>query len=121
MAIVIVTANSKNSRPMTPPMNSSGMNTATSDTEIDSTVKAISLAPVHGGSARSFAILDMADDVFEHDDGIIDDEARRQRQRQQRQVVEVEAEEIHAGKGADRGQRQHDGRNDGGAPSPSTR
>ncbi len=46
MAIVMVTANSKNSRPMMPPMNSSGMNTATRLTEMDSTVKAISLAPV---------------------------------------------------------------------------
>ena len=46
MAIVIVTANSLNSRPMMPPMNSSGMNTATRLTEMESTVKAISLAPV---------------------------------------------------------------------------
>jgi hypothetical protein len=40
-----VTANSRNSRPTCPPMNSSGMNTATSDTLIDSTVKPTSLAP----------------------------------------------------------------------------
>ena len=44
--IVMVTANSLNSRPMMPPMNSSGMNTATRLTEIETTVKLISLAPM---------------------------------------------------------------------------
>ena len=46
MAIVIVTANSRNSRPTMPPMNSSGMNTATRLTEIETTVNAISFVPV---------------------------------------------------------------------------
>ena len=48
-----VTANSRNSRPTCPPMNSSGMNTATSDRLIDSTVKPTSRAPRSAASKRS--------------------------------------------------------------------
>ena len=44
-AAVTVKANSRNSRPMMPPISSSGMNTATSETLIDTTVKPISRAP----------------------------------------------------------------------------
>ena len=47
-----VTANSRNSRPTCPPMNSSGMNTATSDRLIDSTVKPTSRAPRSAASTR---------------------------------------------------------------------
>ena len=45
IASVIVTANSWNSRPMMPPMKVMGMNTATSDSEIDTTVNPICRAP----------------------------------------------------------------------------
>ncbi len=45
MAIEIVTANSWNSRPTMPPMNRTGMNTATSDMVIDRMVKPISFEP----------------------------------------------------------------------------
>ena len=45
MAKASVTENSRNSRPTMPPMNSSGMKAAISDTEIDTTVKPICLAP----------------------------------------------------------------------------
>ncbi len=44
-AVDSVTANSRNRRPTIPPMNSSGMNTATSDTLIVSTVNPTSRAP----------------------------------------------------------------------------
>jgi hypothetical protein len=45
IAVQITTANSRNSRPMIPPMNSTGMNTATSDSVIEKIVKPISRAP----------------------------------------------------------------------------
>ena len=45
MAMLIVMANSKKKRPTMPPMNRMGMNTATSEMVIVSTVKPISLAP----------------------------------------------------------------------------
>ena len=44
--IVTVTANSRNRRPMMPPIRSSGMNTAISEIEIDTMVKPISAAPL---------------------------------------------------------------------------
>ena len=45
MVIASVTENSRNSRPMMPLISSSGISTAISDIEIDTTVKPISPAP----------------------------------------------------------------------------
>ncbi len=45
MAIEMTMPNSLNIRPTTPPMNSTGMNTATSDSVIDTMVKPTSLSP----------------------------------------------------------------------------
>ena len=45
MAMLMVIANSKKNRPTMPPMNRIGMNTATSEKVMESTVKPISLAP----------------------------------------------------------------------------
>ncbi|RMR92560.1 hypothetical protein ALP75_202598 [Pseudomonas syringae pv. actinidiae] len=50
MVAVAVRANSLNSRPTTPPMNSSGMNAATSEKLIDTTVKPISPEPFMAAS-----------------------------------------------------------------------
>jgi hypothetical protein len=47
---VTVRANSRNTRPMTPPISRIGMNTATSEMLIDSTVKAISCEPFSAAS-----------------------------------------------------------------------
>ncbi len=71
-AIVSVSANSRNMRPTMPVMNSSGMNTATSDTVSEITVKPISLAPSkaasNGDSPSSmwrtmFSIMTMASSI----------------------------------------------------------
>ena len=86
------------------------MNTATSESVIESTVKPISLGALDGGVERLHALLDVAHDVLEHDDGVVDDEAERQRQRQQADVVEREAEHRHAGERADDRQRQRERR-----------
>ena len=56
----------------------------------------------------------MADDVFEHDDGIVDDEADGQNERHHRKVVETEIQQVHNAEGADDGERQRHGRNHGG-------
>ena len=45
MATLSVTANSRNSRPTMPPINRIGMNTASSDTVIETIVKPICSAP----------------------------------------------------------------------------
>ncbi|KAG1329087.1 hypothetical protein G6F61_015075 [Rhizopus arrhizus] len=50
MAAVMVSANSANRRPTTPPMNSSGMNAAINDRLIETTVKPISSAPFSAAS-----------------------------------------------------------------------
>jgi len=69
MATASVTANSRNSRPMMPPMKRSGMSTATRDTVRDTMVKPICFAPFraasNGGSPSSmnremFSIMTMA-------------------------------------------------------------
>jgi|GEM_PF-3590004 len=44
-AVASTTENSRNSRPTTPPMNRMGMKTATSDREMEMTVKPTSRAP----------------------------------------------------------------------------
>ncbi len=53
-----VMANSRNSRPTMPPISSSGMNTATSDTVSETTVKPICRAPFSAaGSGASPASI----------------------------------------------------------------
>ena len=53
MVEVAVSANSLNNRPTTPPMNSSGINAATSEKLMDTTVKPISPAPLIAASRLS--------------------------------------------------------------------
>ena len=50
MHMVVVTANSRKSRPMMPPSSSRGMNTATSEMLIEMIVKAISEEPFSAAS-----------------------------------------------------------------------
>ena len=50
IAMLIVTANEKKKRPTTPPIRRIGMNTATSDSVIERTVKPISLEPLIAAS-----------------------------------------------------------------------
>jgi hypothetical protein len=82
------------------------MNTATSETEIEMMVKPISPAPF--GGFQRHALLDVAVDVFQHDDGVIDHEAHRDGQRHQRQVVEAVADHVHHRGRAHDGQRHGD-------------
>ncbi len=64
---------------------------------------------------RRLAFLDVARDVFDHHDRVVDDEAGGDRERHQRQVVETVAEEIHDAEGADQRQRHRQAGDDGGA------
>ena len=56
IATQIVTENSRNSRPSTPPMNSTGMNTAASDSVIETIVKPISFDPTSEATSGSSPI-----------------------------------------------------------------
>ena len=96
-------------------MNSSGMNTAISDSVSEMTVKPISRAPRSAASSGDLAVLDVAHDVLDHDDGVVDHEAGADGQRHQRQVVEREAAEPHHAEGRDQRQRQRHAGDDGGA------
>ena len=60
-------------------------------------------------------VLDVAGDVLDHHDGVVDDEAGGDGQRHQRQVVEAVAEQVHHAEGADERQRHGDAGDDGGA------
>ena len=85
-----VTANSRNRRPTSPPISSSGMKTATSDRLIDRTVKPTSPEPTNAVRPRQ-SLFQVPRNVFEHHDRIVDDEPRRDGQRHQRKVVEAVA------------------------------
>ena len=90
-----VTANSRNRRPTMSPMNSSGISTAISETVSETMVKPISLGALERRLQRRFALLDVARDVLDHDDGVVDDEAGGDGQRHQREVVQAVAEQVH--------------------------
>src|SRR6202012_2809597 len=73
---------------------------------------------VHGdvsGFGRRHAAFQVAFDVFDHDDGVVDHDADRQHQTEQRQVIQGNAEYIQHGERADQGHRNSDHRNDRGA------
>ena len=78
-AIVIVTvmANSRKMRPTMPPISSSGMNTATSDKADRQDREADLAGALDCGLDRTESVLDVALDVLQHDDGVVDDEADR--------------------------------------------
>ena len=90
MVTARVMANSRNSRPTTSPMNSSGISTAISETVSEMMVKPICSAPFSAASSGAVARLDVARDVLDHDDGVVDHEAGGDGQRHQGQVVEAE-------------------------------
>ncbi len=86
------------------------MNTARSETVIETIVKPICLAPSSAASSGGFPALDVARDVLGHDDGVVDDEPRRDGERHQRQVVDAEAAQVHDRERADERERHGDAR-----------
>ncbi len=107
-----VIANSRNRRPTTSPMNSSGISTAISENVSEMIVKPICSAPFSAACERLLAAFDVARDVLDHHDRVVDDEAGRDRQRHQREVVDREAGEVHHAERADERQRHRDARDD---------
>ena len=77
-----------NSRPVRPVANASGANTEASVSVIAMTAKAISREPCIAACTPRHPFLDVAEDVLEHDDRVVDDEADRQHHREQRQRVD---------------------------------
>ena len=64
------------------------------------------LGPLDRRFERRFAGLDVADDVFQHDDGVVDNEADRQGQGKQGKIVQAVSECRHRRESADDGNRQ---------------
>ena len=58
------------------------------------------------------AAFDMARNVFDHHDGVVDDEAGRDGERHERQIVQAEAEQVHRSQRSDQGERHGEARND---------
>ena len=78
-------------------------------------VMAITAAADQRGVDRVHALLDVAVDVLQHDDGVVDDEADRKHESEQSQCVDGEAERIHQRKRADQRDRDRDQRDQRGA------
>src|SRR5713226_5820273 len=67
------------------------------------------------GLERRFPRLDVTADVFNHDDGVVDDEAGRNGQRHEGKIVEAIAEKIHHAKSSNKRKRNSDAGNNRGA------
>jgi hypothetical protein len=95
---------------MMPAMNNSGMNTAINENVIGESDLP---CPLDGGFERRLAPFEIADDVLDHHDRIIDDEADGNGQPHERQIVEAVAEGVHHAEGADQREGHNDARNEG--------
>ena len=62
------------------------------------------------------AAFDIVRGAFDHDDGVVDDDADRQHNGEQRGKIDAEAERPHRGECADDGDRNRGGRHQHGAP-----
>ncbi len=67
--------------------------------------------------ATAHAMLEMALDVLDHHDRVVDDDADREHQAEQRQIVDRESKRRHHGKRADQRNRNGDDGNDGRPPA----
>ncbi len=115
MATESVMANSRNKRPTMPPISSSGMNTATSEMLMVSTVDPISWRAFERGLEGRHALLQIARDVLDHDDGVVHHESRRNGERHQREIVETESGQIHHAERSDQRDRNGDAGNQRGS------
>ena len=111
MAMLNVTANSRNSRPTMPPISRMGMKTEINEVLIDSTVGPISLEPFRAACKRRIPGLQIPRDIFDHNNGVVDDEPRHDRQRHQGEIVDAVPEQIHDSKRADERKRHRNARN----------
>src|ERR1700727_1538220 len=108
-----VTANSRN-RSSSPPANQESpnedryqRNQNRKDGEADV------VGAVERGLERRRAALDMPDNILDHDNGVVDDEADRDRERHQGQIVETVAQDVHHREGSDQRNRHRNRGNDG--------
>ena len=123
-----VIANSRNSRPTTSPMNSSGISTAISENVSEMIVNAICCVPFERRLERRIALLDVARDVLDDDDRVVDDESRwRWSSAISVRLLIEKPGQVHHAERADQRQRHRDARDErrrqrcagtGRSPSP---
>ena len=97
-------------------MKAAGTNTAHSTSAIAISAPPTSSMLLMAASCGREPGLDIALDVLDHDDGVVDHDADRQHQPEQRQIVEREAEHRHEEERADQRHRNGDDRDDRRAP-----
>ena len=83
-----VNANSLNRLPVRPPENPIGAYTANSVIVIAMIGTASSRAPTEAASIAGMPLFQMALDIFDDDDRVVDDQTNRQDHRQQRQQID---------------------------------
>ena len=91
------------------------MNTAASVAVVATTAKNTCRVPSTAAARGPMPERPVPLDVFQHDDGVVDDEAGREHDGEQRQDVEREAGEIDRRERADQRDRHGDGGDDRGA------
>ena len=113
MVTLRVTANSRNRRPTMSPIKSSGIKHRDQrDGERDDG-EADLLRALEGGFHRRQALFEVAGDVLDHHDGIVDDEASRNGKGHQGEIVEAVTQRFHDDEGADQRERYGDAGDDG--------
>ena len=80
VAAAIVIPNSLKSRPMLPDMKLTGRNTITSTRVIEMAARPISLRPISAAARGSVALFQVARDVLDDHDRVVDEDADRQGQ-----------------------------------------
>ena len=109
---MIVTAEFVQQPPEIPPRNSTGMNTAASESVIERIVNPISFDAVSALLPTTPSpMFHVAHDVFQHHDGVVHHESDRERQRHQRKVVDRVIQHVHDSKCPDDRHRQREARN----------
>ncbi len=93
--------------PVMPPMNAVGMNTAVSTSAMAISAAPTSFMVTRAASVGRQAFAQLALDVLDDDDRVVDHDADGEHQPEQRQHVDGEAEPLHHREGAD--QRHGDG------------
>ena len=103
-------------RPTMPPMKPTGRKTASSDRVVAMTARPISLVPWIGRlEGRHVLLFDVAVDILQHDDGVVDHDADHQGQRQHGDLVEREAHGGHQREGGNDRRGNGDGGDQRGA------
>ena len=117
MANADVRPNELMKRPTMPPMNPTGRKTASSDMRGRHHRQADFVGAFDGRLQWRHAFLfHEAEDVLEHDDGVVDHDADHQRQRQHGDLVQREAHGRHQREGRNDGSRNRDRGDQRGAP-----